>query len=74
MAKKGFFKEAQLKQQRTRTRVDLLGGDGEGVNIQDARKRAAKTPKEQIRATMQRMKEYKQGYVERTIDNVKRYK
>lgn len=64
-----FFKEAQLKQRRTRTRVDLVGT--EGVNIQDARERAAKTPKEKGREVQQRMKEYKSGKV---IDKVKRYK
>jgi hypothetical protein len=74
MAKKGkgFFNEALLKQQRTRTRADLVGGDG--VNIQDERRRKAKTPKAVGRDVQQRMKEYKQGYVERTIDKVKRYK
>ena len=53
-------------------RVDLVGSDG--VNIQNRRREKAKTPKAIGRDVQQRMKEYKQGYVERTIDKVKRYK
>ena len=69
-----YFKEALLKQKRTRTRVDLVGSDG--VNIQDARERAAKTPKEKGREVQRRMGEYKSGSVKRdkVIDKVKRYK
>ena len=55
------------------TRVELVGPGG--VNLQDSRKRkAGKDPKKQTRATMQRMKEYKQGHVDRVIDKVKVYK
>ena len=66
---KGFFKEAQDKQERTRRRVELVGADG--VNKQDTRRRAAKTPKAKTLDVQQRMKEYKGAKV---IDKVKRYK
>ena len=69
-----FFKEAQLKLRRKETRVGLVGADG--VNIQDARERAAKTPKEKGREVQRRMAEYKSGIVkkDKVIDKVKRYK
>ena len=67
---KGFFKEAQLKQRRTETRVGLVGGDG--VNIQDARRRAAEKagPQAVSRDVQKRMKEYRTG----VIDNSTREK
>ena len=51
------------------TRVDLVGADG--VNKQDTRRRAAKTPKAKTLDVQQRMKEYRGAKV---IDKVKRYK
>ena len=72
MAKKGkgFFGKALLEQERTRTRADLVGG--EGVNIQNQRRKAIeKNPKAVTRDVQQRMKEYRTGNV---IDKVKRYK
>ena len=54
---------------RKQTRVDLVGP--EGVNVQDARRRKAKTPKAITRDVQKRMGEYKRGNV---IDKVKRYK
>ena len=54
---------------RKQTRVDLVGGAG--VNVQDARRRAEKTPKDTTRGVQQRMSEYKRGSV---IDKVKVYK
>ena len=50
-------------------RVELVGSDG--VNKQDKRRRAAKTPKDVTLDVQQRMKEYRG---EKVIDKVKRYK
>ena len=63
------FKQALDKQRRTRRRVELVGT--EGVNIQDARRRKAKTPKAITRDVQKRMGEFKRGKV---IDKVKRFK
>ena len=54
---------------RKQARVDLVGTHG--VNVQDKRRKAAKTPKAVTRDVQQRMGEYKRGNV---IDKVKRYK
>ena len=54
---------------RKMKRVELVGSTG--VNIQDARRRAAKNPKDVTRDVQKRMGEYKRGSV---IDKVKVYK
>ena len=65
-----YFKEMLNKQKRNRRRVELVGSDG--VNKQDARRRAIKNnPKAITRDVQQRMQEYKPGNV---IDKVKVYK
>ena len=57
--------EGRQKQKR----VELVGADG--VNKQNRRREAAKTPKAVTLDVQQRMKEYKGAKV---IDKVKRYK
>jgi hypothetical protein len=68
---KTYFEEMQIKQERTRKRVTLVGTDG--VNKQDKRRRAIKKGdhKAMGRDVQQRMKEYKGAKV---IDKVKVYK
>jgi hypothetical protein len=67
---KTYFEEMQIKQERTRKRVTLVGTDG--VNKQDKRRRAIKdNPKALSREVQQRMREYKG---ETVIDKVKVYK
>ena len=51
-------------------RVELVGSGG--VNKQDKRRKAAKTPKAVTRDVMQRMDEYKGR--SKVIDKVKRYR